>query len=367
MNEKDNLDFLLNEYKIDKDKYFNCISNNNYYYRDNIIEKHIDISYLICPICYCVLKQPRFCSSNNNSHAFCKECLDIYLETNNKCPICKNNFENKRKNEIENELHKLDFKCLFFKEGCKNVLSYLEYFNHINTCKYNNLLYECQIDNYNYLKKEFEKCNYIGNKDEIKAHFKRCALIKYKCIFCDKNILKIDLKEHAENKCKLGIYKYIMNEKYIGENKNKIREGYGKYYYSNGDKYLGKFKNNQVDGYGIYYYSNGDKYEGEWKNGIMDGYGILNALDGYKYEGEWKNGNINGYGIMYFSDEDKYEGEWKNNYIDGYGIMYFSNGDKYEGEFKKNIFDGYGIKYISNGNKYEGEWKNNKLEGYGMR
>jgi len=33
------------------------------------------------------------------------------------------------------------------------------------------------------------------------------------------------LKEHVENKCKIGIFKYLENEKYIGENKNKIKEG----------------------------------------------------------------------------------------------------------------------------------------------
>ena len=118
MNDKENLDFLLNEYNIDKDKYFNSISNTNYYYRENVIEKDIDTSDLICPICYNILKQPRFCSLNKNSHPFCKECIDYHLEKTNECPLCKQNFENKNKNDFEKKLHKLDFKCLFFKEGC---------------------------------------------------------------------------------------------------------------------------------------------------------------------------------------------------------------------------------------------------------
>ena len=235
MDDNESLDSLLNKYKIDKDKYLNCISN-FYYDRENVIENDIDISNLICPICYYILKQPRFCSSNNNSHSYCKECIDKYLEINNKCPICKNKFENKSKNEIENELHKLEFKCVFYKEGCNEVINYLEYFNHIYSCKYNNLIYECKIEKYNYLKKEFEECNYKGNKEEIKEHLKRCGLMKNKCIFCCENILKIDLKEHFENKCKLGIYKYINNDKYIRENKNKIKDGIGIYYYSDGDK-----------------------------------------------------------------------------------------------------------------------------------
>ena len=288
MNDDENFEVLLNEYNIDKDKYLNYISNTNYYLRDNIIEKDIDISDLICPICYYILKQPRFCSSNNNSHSFCKECIDKYLETKNNCPLCKNNFENKTKIEFENKLHKLNFKCLFFKEGCTKIVNYLEYSNHIHTCKYNNLSYQCQIDKYNYLNKEFEKCNYIGNKDEIKEHFKRCAFFKYKCLFCNENILKINLKEHVENKFKLGIFKYLMNDKYIGENKNKIKEGYGIYYYCDGSKYEGEWKNDKKEGYGIQYYWNGDRYEGGWKDNNREGYGIYYFSNGGKYKGDVK-------------------------------------------------------------------------------
>ena len=199
---------------IDKDIYIAPISKYNIYLEENIINKDNKFLDLICPICYNVLNDPKSCSSKKNCHYFCKQCIDEYLKNNNNCPICKNKFENKSKNEIENELHKLEFKCLFYKEGCNKVINYLEYFNHIHTCKYNNnLIYECKIDKYNYLNKEFEKCNNKGNKEEMRDHFKRCGLIKYKCIFCNESILKIDIKEHVENKCKLGIYKYINNEK----------------------------------------------------------------------------------------------------------------------------------------------------------
>ena len=74
----------------------------------------------------------------------------------------------------------LNLNVYFIKKD--EVVKYLEYFNHIYSCKYNNLIYECKIDKYNYLKKEFEKCNYKGNKEEMRDHFKRCGLIKYKCL-----------------------------------------------------------------------------------------------------------------------------------------------------------------------------------------
>jgi len=59
MNDSESLETLLNEYKIDKYKYFNCISNINYYDRENLLEKDIDISNLICPKYYYILKQPK--------------------------------------------------------------------------------------------------------------------------------------------------------------------------------------------------------------------------------------------------------------------------------------------------------------------
>ena len=164
-----------------------------FYNRDNVIETE-KIEDLICPFCFYLSKNPISCSSNKKVHSFCKDCIDQYLKENNKCPTCKLNFEYKINNELNDLLNKLSFECLFKKEGCKDILSYSEYLNHINNCKYdNNIEYECNIKKYNYNKKEFEKCGYIGNKINIEQHFKRCGLSEYKCLFCDKNILQMDI------------------------------------------------------------------------------------------------------------------------------------------------------------------------------
>ena len=61
MKAKDDLKLLLNKYNIDKDKYINCVSNINFYNRDNVIQCD-NILDLLCPICYNVLKNPKFCS-----------------------------------------------------------------------------------------------------------------------------------------------------------------------------------------------------------------------------------------------------------------------------------------------------------------
>jgi len=268
---------IINQ-SIKFDFYFNKYIKRNpklFYNRDNVIEKDI-IDDLICPICFYVLNNPISCSSNKNAHSFCKECIDQYLKGNNKCPTCKLNFGYKINNEINNSLNKLNFECLFKKEGCKDILSYSEYLNHINNCKYDkNIEYECNIKKYNYNKKEFEICGYIGNKIKIEQHFKKCGLSEYKCLFCDKNIFQMDIEEHITNECKIRFEKYENGDKYIGEKVNNLKEGYGIYIYANGGKYEGQFKNDKKEGFGIEKYSYGDIYMGEFKNGLREGYGIL--------------------------------------------------------------------------------------------
>ena len=363
-NQDNDLNHLLNKYHIDRNKYISFPKLTKYN-PDDVIEKK-NIYDLICPICANILKDSISCSLNNNSHSFCKECIDIYLNEKDKCPICKQKFEYQKNLEIEKLLNKLSFKCFFKKEGCEKILNYQEYLNHINECKYNNLLYECQIEKFNYLNKNFEKCNYRGDLYEIEKHIKLCGFLKYKCKYCNEKIIYINLKEHVENKCKIGIINCENGDKYIGEKRNKTIEGYGILYLENGDKYEGEFKNNKFEGYGIRYFSNGDKYEGQFNNGIIEGNGIYYFINGNKYEGEFKNGEFEGNGIFYFSSGDKYEGEFKKSEFEGYGIYYFIKGFKYIGGFKNGQFEGYGIKYYPNGYKYKGRFINNRFDGYGI-
>ena len=252
--------------------------NNLIYSIDDLIDKD-GIEDLICPICLQILKNPVCCSDKINSHPFCKDCIDEFLKEKNKCPICKLLFEYKNNKNIIDKLNMLSFHCMFKNEGCNEILSYSEYLNHINNCKYNDNKYECQIGKYNYENKEFEKCSFIGNNEEIKKHFNLCAFYKNKCLFCNKYILQMNLEEHMENECIFGIIKYESGNIYIGEKKNNLKNGYGIEYYTNGERYEGEFKNDLKDGFGIEYYTDGEKYEGEFKNGFKEGYGIIYFLN----------------------------------------------------------------------------------------
>ena len=383
----DNLNVLLNKYHINKN-HFIILIKDDVYNRDNLINKE-NIYDLKCAICLNILNNPKSCSSNKNSHSFCKKCIDKYLKENNKyCPICKNYFFYKTNYNIEKQLIKALFNCNYYSKGCKKVLNYYNFFKHINECKYKTIEYECHVEKYNYNNKQFEKCLYTANNNEIEKHFKKCAFNQYKCIFCNENILGINLKEHTEKKCKIRII-YENGLKYIGEYKNNKKEGYGKMYYSEGNKYEGEWKNNEREGYGILFVNGNIYYEGDWKNNYSEGYGTIyfsnemtykgkikkDKMEGYGklfdkkndiiYEGNWKNNKINGYGIIMVSGII-YAGEWLNNKRDGFGILSFDNEIQYIGEWKNNKVEGYGILYHKNKIIYRGEWKNNLREGYGI-
>ena len=324
-NDNYNLNLLTKNKEIDIEKYITPIHKFCFYYEENVIINNNDINLidLICPICYNILNNPICCSLKNNCHYFCKICIDEHLKSKNTCPLCKCFFEYKTNTKINEYLGQFYFKCIFNKEGCKEILNYFEYFNHIKKCSFGNILYECHIEKFH--NKNFEKCLYIGNANEIKKHFNKCGYFEYKCKFCKIKILRIDLKNHVEKECKVRIINHPSGCRYIGQVENELAEGFGIYSFPTGERYEGEWKDDSPNGYGIYYYPNVYIYEGDFKDFKRDGYGICNYSNGTKYSGEWKNDYYEGYGVCYYSNGDKYEGEFKNGLNNGYGIGYYNN------------------------------------------
>ena len=218
-----------------------------FYNLDDLIDKENKEDF-ICPICFYVLNDPISCSDRKNCHSFCKECIDNYLIEKENCPTCKLDFEYKINDEIKNELDKLEFKCMFAKEGCLEIIPYQGYLYHINNCKFSNMKYECCVKKYNYNNKEFEKCGYSGTKEKVIKHFILCEFIEYRCLFCDEYIFKMNLKKHMKHKCKFGIIKYENGDKYIGGKNYNFKEGYGTLYYYDDYIYEGEFKNDIREG-----------------------------------------------------------------------------------------------------------------------
>ena len=183
---------------------------------------------------------------------------------------------------------------------------------------------------------------------------------------------------HRDEDTNLNFCHFCINDKvnllYSGEIKNGYTHGKGTllydYSYSDGDsdideEYMGNFQNGMRDGYGISYHSSywytylgmleyhRKEYEGEWKKNQRNGKGTEYWYYGeILYEGEWKNDLRHGKGISYYREQQKeYEGGWKNNQRYGKGISYYENGQKeYEGEWRNGDKFGKGIFYDISGN-----------------
>ena len=368
------LNSLLKKYNIDKVEYVKPFSVEKYYNPDYVIEGKKNIKNLICPICYNILKNPISCNSTKKSHSFCEECINKSLEINDKCPICKQEFESVINKKVEKLLQKLKFKCIYAEEGCPKILDYSIYFKHIDKCGFRDILYECQIDKYNYEEKKYKKCGYVGTIKKLNKHFIKCAFSVYKCIFCNKDVIQANIRQHYDSECEISILNKD-EELYIGQHNDKNKaEGYG-IYYSKIGIYKGQFHNDEINGYGILKTSEGILMEGEWicpggNEAVLDGYGIItNELNELEYKGQIKEGSKNGIGIRLL-ENGYYEGEFKDGNMEGYGIIYFHNHDnyeRYEGEFKNNSYGDFGIFYYKDGGKLLLNFKNDLRIGFGLK
>ena len=390
---------LLKKYNIDKAKFIRPFSSEKFYNPDNIVKGNKNIENLICPICLDILKNPVSCNSTKKSHSFCEECINKSLEDNDKCPLCRQEFEFGINKKVEKLLQKLKFKCIYADEGCPKILDYSIYFKLIDKCGFRDLSYECQIEKYSFSEKRFKKCKYVGTIKKINKHFLKCAFTEYKCPFCSKNIIQANIKKHYESECNI-LMSNFGQQFYIGQHNDKYRpEGYGKIFFKEdiGSALLAEFRNGLVDGFGIlkidgeimvesemkdfegkdilphgYGISklNGVLYKGEFKDGLKDGIGTQVEDEGY-YEGEFKEGVFEGYGIMHYNENDyriKYEGQLKNNVSDGYGIMYFKDGSITNGEFKEGNVSGFAIETDCTDNTYYiGQYKDGEYNGYGIK
>ena len=80
-------------------------------------------------------------------------------------------------------------------------------------------------------------------------------------------------------------------------------------------------------------YSNGDKYVGDVRDGLPDGYGTIASIDGDMYSGWWKNGRQHGHGTYIWTDGDFFIGMSKDGERHGKGA-YFVDGEMYEEEWE---------------------------------
>ena len=111
----------------------------------------------------------------------------------------------------------------------------------------------------------------------------------------------------------------------------------------------------------------GNRYEGQIRDGVKDGYGVMTYYNGRRYEGEWRN-NAYAYGVLIWRVNEgynSYAGEFRNNVASGLGVTNLTS-SLYEGEHLDFRFSGYG-KFTQTDNRFEGEWRDGRLNGWGDR
>ena len=158
---------------------------------------------------------------------------------------------------------------------------------------------------------------------------------------------------------------YTNGDKFQGEIKNGIRDGFGTYYYHNGDKYEGMWLKGKKHGMGTLYYKEGNLFVGHWKNSEKEGIGTLYTKSGEKFYGEFKSGRRNGKGILTSPDNNRYIGYFKDSRKNGVGIMHYNKGKIALEEWNSGILISSKIQSEEELNKlneeiYKGEKQENK-------
>nr|UMO80405.1 F-box domain containing protein [Pandoravirus aubagnensis] len=130
--------------------------------------------------------------------------------------------------------------------------------------------------------------------------------------------------------------------------------------------YRGAFQDGYANGYGVIVYANGDRYEGEWKRSVRDGYGVYTShAAGLTYRGRWEDDVIRGRGIAHYSDGDSYDGEWDNGDWCGYGIYTSTAGWAIHAHFHRGAQHGYAMRTQKDGRVYRGHCVDGVPQGQG--
>lgn len=163
----------------------------------------------------------------------------------------------------------------------------------------------------------------------------------------------------------ISVVTFPSGDRYEGEFRDGLMNGWGAYYYRNGDRYEGEFRNDMKNGKGTFTYRQGDKYMGEFKDDMKNGRGSYLFRNGDRYVGEFQNDMVNGKGTLVYQNGNKYAGDFKSGLKQGNGIFNFVNGDVYEGEFKGDVREGRGTYSFGDGTKYIGDFRNGQRHGKG--
>jgi len=144
----------------------------------------------VCPICFSIPYPDNAVDHPQCGKIFCKSCLESWDAQANKCPTCKNSFDNFHMRNLAITLKNIMLCLIIYCPNaplnsglCKWKGEFENLNEHMKICEYSEI--ECQ----NGCKTK------IIRKDQIK-HNENCLFSKAKCKFCMKDFPKCQLEEH---------------------------------------------------------------------------------------------------------------------------------------------------------------------------
>jgi hypothetical protein len=162
-----------------------------------------------------------------------------------------------------------------------------------------------------------------------------------------------------------GVYTYRSGDRYEGEFAEDLKHGKGTYTSSDGEKYVGEFVKDRRQGQGTLFLKNGDRYVGSFENGLPHGQGTMTYQNGGRFSGDFNHGQKHGAGTFAYANGDKYEGGFLNDERNGQGTYSFRDGAVFVGTFKNGRRHGNGRYRYATGEEYIGEFRDGKKEGLG--
>ncbi len=107
----------------------------------------------------------------------------------------------------------------------------------------------------------------------------------------------------------------------------------GKITYVKGGYFKGLFEKGMKNGEGFMIYANQDRYSGQWRNDLKEGFGTYLRFDNQmRLKGEWSQGQL-AKGEWILQNNISYNGNFHDSYPNGQGTWNFPNNQKLEGNW----------------------------------
>ncbi|XP_031573200.1 RING finger protein 151-like [Actinia tenebrosa] len=153
-------------------------------YKHEQFSKKLDQNFQ-CPICHEIFKEPMTCTAG---HTFCGECIQRWLERNNRCPA--------------DNTH-LNKSSLVPNLTVKGIIDVLDVYCHPVGIENTELSPANKRIKLESSTSDEENCCWTGKLQELPTHRKTCAFELVSCTFenCKQQVKRKDLEKHKET-CK---------------------------------------------------------------------------------------------------------------------------------------------------------------------